>query len=233
MGNKINGISLDYEDALIRIFCFHMNNSSKEDISVFHEHKFYEIHFAVEGSHEYLLGNRSISLSAGQLLIIPPNVPHVSIIPDHKTYKFYALSIHLSKKSDEENFYAYFKKILDKFSMRPICSPNLLLKQTETLCRPELYSSVKGNCQLKSAASTFIYELFSSLDQFSAAPSLNYVCDETARDIFIKELVNNPFYKLSEISEAIGYSPRHTARLINEIYGKSLSQIRKEQKNFN
>lgn len=232
MEHNINGISLDYEDAIIRIFTFHISAPSTQSVSASHEHKFYELHFASEGSYNYSLGDKSIPLKSAQMLIIPPDLSHMSV-KDGGEYKFYTLSLHLSQKEENGTFYPYFKKILNGSSKQPIDIPKTLIDHAEILCQQKLYSSVQGGCKLKSVAGTFIYELFSVLDQFRSAPTLSYVCDETARAIFLKELVNNPFYKLSEISEAIGYSSRHTARLIRETYGKSLTQIRKEHKKTN
>ena len=228
---NINGISLDYEDALIRLFNFYIREKfPKEKITSNHEHEFYEIHFAYEGSYTYTFGEQKITLTPNHILIVPPGTPHATTPVTEGNYKFRVLSMHLSQKQENGGFYEYFCKVLNRFALKAIPVETSLLRHCEILIRSDLYNTVQGNCRLKATAGAFIYELFSTLDQFRSAPSFTYICDETAREIFLKELVNNPYYTLAEISSVIGYSPRHTARLIQRVFGRSLSQIRRERR---
>ena len=228
---NINGISLDYEDALIRLFNFYFREKTPKEITSNHEHEFYELHFAYEGSHSYTFGDQKTRITPNHILIVPPGTRHTTVPVIGGGYKFYAISMHLSQKQENGGFYDYFCSVLDRFALKAIPVDTSLIHHAEVLTRSELYNTVRGNCKLKATAGAFIYELFSTLDQFRSAPTFNYICDETAREIFLKELVNNPYYTLAEISSAIGYSPRHTARLIQRVFGCSLSQIRRERKN--
>lgn len=232
MKGNVNNVRLVYGDAMFQFYQINLNNPPENSQPVFHDHKFYEIHMASEGSYTYTVDNGQISLCQGQMLIIPPQVYHTSVPKDPWNYEFSAISFSLCETEGESGYYEFFQKSLEDCSLTPIRIPQKFIKRTSELSRRELYGTVKGECYLKMQASTIIYELFDILNQFGNAASLNKIPkkdDDTL--VLLDALLCNPKKSLKDIANEISYSPRHTARLIKSIYGCSITELRKKQNN--
>ena len=55
-----------------------------------HRHLVFELHILSEGHQEYLINNKRFSVSAGQFLLIPPNVLHTNLLTEDNTIKYSA-----------------------------------------------------------------------------------------------------------------------------------------------
>ena len=164
------------------------------------------------------------------MLIIPPQVPHASVLSASWDYEYTVISFSLEKRDGEDGFYSFFESSLNACALTPInISPSFIKKAIE-LMRGELYCAIKGECYLKMQGSAFIYELFDILNHFGTATEpKNASENESNRLVLLDTLINDSSVSLIEIAAAINYSTRHTARLIKSIYGTSISEIRKKQ----
>jgi AraC-like DNA-binding protein len=63
-----------------------------------HHHAFYEVHIIRAGSQEYEIANEKITVSEGELLFIPPYVPHL-VVSETDDYKKCAVNFTLSEDS--------------------------------------------------------------------------------------------------------------------------------------
>lgn len=237
MKETVHSVTLTYGNALFHLYQIQLDPIAppEEQHAVFHEHQFYELHLAHSGSFVYTVGENSIFLQPHQLLIIPPDIPHISIpTPPPQDYRYSVLSLSLTKTDGEDGFYSYFQHTLAECSLHALSMPSGLERRCTELARAERYGALRGECYLKMQASALIYELFESLNEFhftGFAP--RSVCDEQNRIVLLDILVSQHNYSLSDIAAAINYSPRHTARLIQKTYGLSLSQLRKKQMTAN
>ncbi len=231
MKTSIHGISLEYGDALLKLLKIKIISSKREEYDVTHNHKFYELHLAHQGSYTYTVGDEQITLQKNQLLIIPPNIPHVSVSGKKGDYEYSCLSIHLSQIVGVAGFFSYFENVLNKYAKTPITvQPSLIGKISKLHDLDQQSNIIRDTCALKVYASSFFYELFYLLDGFSSTtPQHSSQIDTDERLVLLEELMNDQNLSLSEISKEIGYSSRHTARLINKYYGCSLSEFRKRQ----
>lgn len=230
MKERINSICLDYGDARFHLYQFHVSNKKVLDEPIFHEHCFYEIHIAHSGSHIYELCDRQIPLHQNQMLIIPPDVSHASVQQTDWNYEKSVISLSLTKIDGESGFYSFFQNALNSCALTPVGISTSLTHRATELLRSELYCIIKGECYLKMQASALIYELFDLLDQYKNAEELkgSLTADEN-RLILLDAIINDTERSLTDIAEAINYSPRHTARLIKSTYGCSLSELRKKR----
>ena len=231
MKETIHSITLAYGDALFHLYQFQLNPSTEPKDQVIHGHRFYELHIAQEGSYTYSVGDRQIPVTRNQLLIITPDIPHASVQKQTpEGYRYTVLSLSLEKQEGEDGFYAYFQQTLDEYALRALPIPAELSRRGAELNRGELYGALRGSCYLKMQASTLIYLLFESLNGFRFSGTARHSeCDEHNRLVLLDTLINQADHSLSDIADAIHYSPRHTARLIRSIYGTSLSELRKKQ----
>ena len=230
MKGNVNNVRLVYGDAMFQFYQINLNDPNGTSQPVFHDHKFYEIHMASEGSYTYTTDNKQISLYQNQMLIIPPQVYHSSVPKAPWNYKFSAISFSLCKTDGEEGCYDFFHKSLESCALTPINIPQKFIKRTSELSRRELYGTVKGECYLKMQASAIIYELFDILNQFGNADSLKKLPKKDNDNLVLLDaLLCNPTKSLKDIADEISYSPRHTARLIKSIYGCSITELRKKR----
>lgn len=71
----------------------HYNLDMESPYVEFHAHPFYEIYFFLEGNlQSYVVGGRSYQLRSGDILMMPPGVPHHPIFqPESQPYRRYVL----------------------------------------------------------------------------------------------------------------------------------------------
>ena len=66
---------------------FHVKDIVEEETTLYHYHSFYEIHCTLNGSALFFIDGREFQISAGTILLIPPNTLHRII---HQTSDFFA-----------------------------------------------------------------------------------------------------------------------------------------------
>ena len=166
------------------------------------------------------------------MLLIPPETLHSAVEPTSEQHELRVISLSLAETDGAGRFYPAFLAMLDAAACTPLTAPMNLGEYVDIFHQKDLYNSVLGICQLKSAAARLICDLFHLLSPFapdaSAAPDLS--CDAEVA-ILLENMVNRPDISLEQIAAAVNYSTRHTARLIKNIYGASLSEIRRSRKN--
>lgn len=222
MPNKANSLSLEYGNTKISFLRMRLQTENGPAYPMWHEHGYYEIHFCQKGALEYTFSHRKISLSHGEMLIIPPNTPHFSQEWE-KRGSLLVVSLSLTPPKTADSYYTAFSSALKGASLisRPI--PAGLQAQTQTLL-DDLYGSVLGICRLKSAAADFVQILFEDIMEQDTPVSHH----ELPLSFLLENLLNAPF-SLQEIAEITGYSKRHISRLIKKQHGMNLSQLRKTQ----
>ena len=76
-----------YESLLIE----RTKNTAVCDMADTHVHAPYELYFLLSGERRYLIGHKIYHVSAGDLIIIPPNVIHRTTILNNRGYDRYVL----------------------------------------------------------------------------------------------------------------------------------------------
>lgn len=223
-------ISLHWQNAAVDfLFYRYDEESTTADRVAFHEHVNYEMHFAQEGSYCYELSDREILLSRGHMLIIPPHILHRSIKAG-PTYRFAALTLKLTAVG-EGGSHSYFESLFRSHALQCLPVQDDILHavfrlQEDVWCEKQdyLYDLYLTHC-----ATDLLYRLCASFAETGGQAAFP-VASERHVDVQIENLVNCDHLSLRDIAERVHYSPRQTERLIKKIYGKTLAQIREEQK---
>lgn len=236
--SNIRAVSMDYGDTRFSVYLIRLPEEYREPEllasrqPVMHSHFYYEIHYALRGQCRYRFKDRELTLREGQMLLIPPEILHAAVELSSDHHELQVISLSLAETDGAGRFYPAFLAMLEAAACTPMVAPAGLSDYVDIFQQQELYGSVLGICQLKSAAASLVRDLFQLLSPYApetpASPDLS--CDAEVA-ILLENMVNRPDISLEQIAAAVNYSTRHTARLIKSIYGASLSEIRRSRKN--
>lgn len=201
-----------------------------------HKHPFYELRFATQGNFSFDAINHHVSLPTGEMLVLCPDTYHYSYIPSEEVVtKVISFSLEKAEGS-EPKVYDIFHALLNQANMKVLTPGEGLLQKARSFTEAPFPSKkdARSLFHLRHLASEIVLELFDLFQLYdadlteinstgSASQTPNYVL---ALDFF----VHTPDFPLSEIAAELGYSVKHTSRLIKQIYGTTLTQIRKQKR---
>ncbi|MBQ8510822.1 MAG: AraC family transcriptional regulator [Clostridia bacterium] len=195
-----------------------------------HTHSFWELHIIISGAARFLIGSRTVEVSCGEILMIAPQAAHYPCEPLGDTSKDIVLGLTLERVDGESGFYRYFSDSLTAASCRPLTLPAGLLHRFAALHGLFDSTRLRDRCLLKVTADEIIMGLFEQINGFNAGQTgVRRQMSREELHMMLESLINSPSCSLAAIARNLGYSERHTARLIKQIYGKNLNQIRQEQ----
>lgn len=229
MFDNMNVCATEVEFGDARINLYLMLSDEEETLlkgnkGVYHNHFYYECHLLTEGEENFDLADVSITLKGSQILIIPPMLDHYSF-SGNRGAREVVLAMTLEKTEGEVGFYSYFDNTLSLISEKAIPVDEALCAKIQEFCHILSVDSMKDFCKRKTLAYDMIYSFFDSINHFNV--SLKHEKSNDNNTLFMLDLlVNDLNCSLSEISEKLGYTPRHTSRMINRVYGKNLSEVR-------
>ena len=228
-------------DALLDVF--HITHKRDSEVytegsknKIFHSHSSYECHIITSGKTSLTVqrsadGERSISeyvLKYRDLFIIPPQVGHFSFVKSAECSER-VVSFTLKKTKGENGFFKYFSEILEKASLCPIPASTKLYEAIVNFCAHSENDKMSRFLVKKTLAYNLISALFEHIDHNPATSSSEKAGKSfDSKKITIEYLVNDNSTSLGNIAKTLGYTTRHTARLIKDIYGRSLTEIRTE-----
>ena len=234
---SIYGVDAVFGDAKftlcrITVIDHNIENSQQASDKQVHSHSYYELHIITSGTAILRFEEEEVTIGCGNLLVIPPNVVHHSCVTIGMDSHEIVLGLYLSDMDEKTGYYHYFKNSLDQVNGMPLALPPQLLHRFISFY--ELFDSVRfrDRCLQTLTAHEIIVGLFDQINGLSDSTS-EYKASrcQNEQHMMLETLVNGSFYTISEIAQSLGYSERHTARLIKQVYGKTLSAIRSERKN--
>jgi len=233
--------SVDHVRFILEAISSH-NHKSAMDPNYQHSHASYDLHYMVTGSSRMDSAGRRYSLEAGQMLLIPPNIPH-RFVDFSKEFVKIDLSFLLlppaKENFDETNlkFYRAFQQegiIVFDLTTPDMASLSASLQQLHTYALNTQDSSFIYQHKTMALASLLMMDLFSALSD----ESLHSVPGEHTRmsQSYIIDQFFSYNYNASktrqQLAKLLNVSPRHLNRLLQQQYGMSyqekVKQIRLE-----
>lgn len=221
-----NTVSLQLGDAEFTVLIFKKNTHTEQGTErVFHCHSHYELHYnpGPESIVTFDTGVRAVG--TGDLLLIGPDMLHLSVVPSSTKVLAFALNGTEGKKG----FYDRFCKGLEQASRQTVPASAKFRKLMGEFESAEIDDSFSSYCRMKLLVTELLMELFALWGFF---------CEES--DIRAQQPVSTAaFYaaldslvfgntSLYQIAEELGYSVRQTSRIISMRYGMSLSRLRRK-----
>ena len=134
----------------------------------------------------------------------------------------------LQQNGTAGRYTAYFLSTLAEIAQKPLPLPPALTETILLFYRRFDCDCFRDRCFCQAAAHEIVFKLFDCANGFSL-PEVRKEQNPALLPVAfnLEHLINDTSRSLSEIASILGYSPRHTARLIREKYGKNLGEIRK------
>lgn len=199
-----------------------------EKMPLYHSHFYYEFHLMLKGENRFMIHGQSVLAKEGTMVIIPPDTGHHPF-SSRDSARELVLCLALEKRGKDSGEYAYFKRSLDLS-----CNKPLIISEGVSAVFQRLYDSfdesgLRGECLSRALAYEAIAYLFDEINHFKTneIPHLHTVTKDD-HNIALEMMVDDLRFSLGDIAASLGYSRRHTARLIQGRYGRSLLQIRHE-----
>lgn len=219
--------SVHFGDAQIHLYCF----SPAEDAPSLtpgthcHCHFYHECHLLTDGSFTFFVDGKQVPVSRSQLLIIPPFAEHHPF--DGNFAHDLVFSVTLEQGKGEDGYYRYFSQVLASLAMKPLSVSDAVISQIRAFADLRNEKDIGSLCRRKAAAYAIIGGLISGLEDGFQQQGTDAGCNDPL--FLLEHLVIDTALSLSEISRIIGYSTRHTSRMIRGLYGKNFRDIRRKE----
>lgn len=227
----IESVDITFPGTLFQVCKFYQvaeNAVRTPDLPIFHRHVYYEMHFITSGACDFVLQDKCVTVSGGQLFLIPPEVKHYSVLQSDTSDRI-VLSV-LLQKTAGGGFYEYFRSSMAQAALTAVTLPAGFMRHFQQMNEITGRGSLKNYCYMKRMVCDVLVELFDALNGF--APTGKAGFDSTQKlekerlAMLLEPYVNDENYALSDIAQILHYSPRHTARMIESIYGRTLRDCR-------
>lgn len=197
----------------------------------FHAHPFYELYFFLEGDLEgYVVGGHSYQLRPGDILMMPPGVPHHPIfLPDAGPYRRYVLWLAAEQLDIMERIdpglLEVFQRCQQDQTYHIRCTSHTVREQLETylnnMWQEELGASPCKHACLCSLSLSFLVLLNRVIADEHAIPSPHYQSD-TLLDKLIAYINENYASSISlcAVAELFYTSPSNIEQLFSKKLGK-------------
>ncbi len=221
MKNSVQSIQVEFGNARFNVYKISIGNLG-HNIPTVHSHKYYEIHFALQGKYVYKFLNNEIELNSGEMLIIPPETSHTRIDSSNKNYRCSVLEFALEKVQGEPDLFDNLIELLLAQSLKKLSTG------AEILDNINKFKSIDQQfyCNLKTSAYLVINSIIAKLGAVQSTQDTTTKCDDVG--VLMDSLINKGA-SLKEIAHEINYTQRHTARLIHQRYGETLTSLNKKR----
>jgi len=224
----IRGIRQDFGDAVLTFYRVSVDSpaaGTDSGTGEVHSHFYYECHILTEGDTVFLADGREIPVKKRELLLLPPGTVHQAFRKTSDNSEIVFI-LTLDKTEGEAGLHAYFQTTLEEIALLPLELPAPLFEKFRLFHARFNYRDFRELCLQKTLAAEIITALFDRINGFRIPAVMRDRPDlDTAKQLRLEYLITGQ-HPVSAIAESMGYTVRHTNRLIRQIYGESLSSIR-------
>lgn len=221
-------------DAMLTLFRVDGNEPQEggdgDGSRLLHTHVYHECHLLIRGETTFFIDGSEIPMSAGQMLIIPPLKGHLPFREgdaDRGGAEEIVFCLTLENTLGESGFFAYFQTTLMYAACVPIGLSDELTQRFIRFQGGFDGQDLRARCMQMTEVYPLIYALFDAINGYALPGKVKTEVGGRATAVTLDYMVNDPSCTLSDIARTLGYSYRHTARLIRETYHDSLHSIRR------
>lgn len=229
---KISSAPVVFGDAEVTVYRIRKDTEQQQVSSTMHTHVYYECHVIMHGSASIRFEKRQIVIPKEGFVIIPPGTKHFAceLMQDAENSDTdLVLGITLqsvkAEQLEDRGYYQAFSSALQNVS----CCPLTLEEDLQALLMQFFFGMESGGFRKRGMQKVMAYQVvFSLLDAIGGFQTVSTVAADVIQtdkqSVELDWLVNS-HVSLQEIAKEMGYTPRHTARLIRQRYALSLGEI--------
>lgn len=198
----------------------------KELPKLFHTHVYAELFLCKSGEMSVVCSSVNHKLSEGDVVFVPPKVPHYAEIGSDCVSFVIGISIKKRKQTENFNIYKNLQKLFDSEtpvcfrSFRPVFPEKMLW--IEEFCRSQSVSAMlSGISALSFLADSYVEQLPAEDTVNKASRKLNVIMQ-------IENYIGGRYYEnitAPQLAQMLYISPRQLARIVNERFGDSLHHV--------
>ena len=192
--------------------------------TICHRHTFYEMHFVLNGEMTCFFRDGKITLKKGHFICVPPETAHYTELSGEEAERE-TICFNISKAHGDSGFYDTYCRSLGEICVGEQEASPALMSAAAAFNNMKTPYTMREYCRQKLIGYELVYRMFPDLD---SAPENNVRADPDAM-YGLDEMVYDIRIPLGKIAENLGYSVRHTDRIIKKRYGETLSEIRAQQ----
>lgn len=228
---KVKSIPMQYGDAQIKCHKIYTeSHPGDNDVieNTFHSHKYYECHFIENGCVSLRTGDDSIKIPQGEIIIIPPDFGHFAISPDG-SFVSYVFEFSLECVDGEnKGIYTFLKEMLDGVAVTPVKISPKLITMIKEFRDISLGDTIPEYCMAVAQVAVILSHLFNEISIYSGDTKLDL--ESVDLKPLIDTYINIPDATMEDIAKATSYSSRQISRIIRNLYGMSLSELRNQRR---
>lgn len=219
-----------FGDTLIRLYRFAQAADYADRTShvpILHSHPFYEVMLCPSYPFRIVLEKKGdVHLTSGTCFMIAPGKPHCAV----GTTGHPPISFGISVKK-MEGAVPLFRRISEGLRGN---REQILPLSTETKALFEAWQrsrewTLEGFCESKMLAYRFLHAFFKDLALPGREPIRPGAENKAGMGALLDTLLDDRHYRLKEIARALGYTRKHTLRLIHQRYGCDFRTIRERK----
>jgi len=189
-----------------------------------HTHSYYELHLMLRHGHTYTIGGKTVPVKPGEMVIICPGTVHRSV-PLQQCDNVAVLAVSVKQQTSGKNLFGSLIQRLNASTAVAIPLSRMLADRIAGYGIHSPRTGIRDTLHKKLAACEILVGIFDAIgcgeEDCTGAAEVDF-------DMMLETLVHNSGVSLGEIAERLGYSPRQTSRIIQKRYGKTFTQLRKE-----
>lgn len=233
VNTKFYGVHTDFGNARLTLFRIRSARETTAKLkhntvlTLNHSHSYFECHLFISGQGGLSVAGEEVLFREGEMLILPPGVEHFPL--DTGDCKEIVLALTLEKLDRTGEYYRYFRESLESFSTEALILPQALVDQLTEFYNRFEDNTFRMRCFQQAEAYHVVCSLFDCINGLSMETAIPPASEEEDSDVTLDFLVNDLRVPMQDLSQQLGYTPRHVARLIRRKYGMSLREIRQKR----
>lgn len=216
-------------DVLFHLYRFTRAEGAVEKAShipILHDHPFLEVMIAADKVYDLTFEENALSLSPHTAFLIPIGLSHCA----HRTDGVFPISFGVSFEKTK-GFFAFSGRIGECLN-QSVGRAFVLSPETEMLffdwyhCDEE---TPDGLCKSQVYATRLLYSFLKDVSAFGEDRITSSAERKTGVHALLNTMLDDRRYSLNEIADALGYTRKHTLRLIHRKYGCDFRTLKKRK----
>lgn len=233
VNTKFYGVHVEFGNARLTLYRIRSARETtaklKNDgvLRLKHSHSYFECHLFISGQGGLSVGGEEVIFREGEMLILPPGGEHFPLAMGDGKEIVFALTLEELDKPGK--YYRYFRESLESCSSEAWKLPEALVEQMTEFYHRFEDNTLRMRCLQQAEAYSIVYRIFSCINDFDVDMTVSAAVEDENSDVTLDFLVNDLRVSMQDLSQQLGYTPRHVARLIRRKYGMSLREVRQKR----